>query len=177
MAERGPLSGLIVAVPEAEPVVGAHRRRLDANAALGVPAHVTALFPFAAPADLTADVLARVARVVGAVPVFDHRFTGTGWFGDDVLWLAPEDPAPFVELTGRLYAEFPDHPPFGGVFADVVPHLTVGHRHPRAVLADAERAVRAGLPVTGTATAVELLTQDEPGGRWTLRERFPLRSR
>jgi hypothetical protein len=34
-----PLTGLVVAVPEAEPVVGAHRLRLDAGAALGAPAH------------------------------------------------------------------------------------------------------------------------------------------
>ncbi|GAB4079337.1 2'-5' RNA ligase family protein [Modestobacter muralis] len=177
MAERSALSGLVVPVPEAEPVVAAHRSRLDANAALGVPAHVTALFPFVSPADLTADVLARVARVVSAVPTFDHRFGRTDWFGDDVLWLAPDDPAPFVELTERLHAEFPDHPPFGGAFPEVVPHLTVGHGHPRPALTEAELAVRAGLPVSGTATAVHLLTEDEPGGRWTLRARFPLRSR
>ena len=176
MAERRALSGLVVPVPEAEPVVAAHRSRLDANAVLGVPAHVTALFPFVSPADLTDDVLARVAQVVDAVPAFDHHFGRTDWFGDDVLWLAPDDPAPFVELTERLHAEFPDHPPFGGAFAEVVPHLTVGHGHPRPALAEAELAVRAGLPVSGTATQVLLLTQDGPGGRWTLRHRFPLRS-
>jgi 2'-5' RNA ligase len=174
MTERGPLSGLVVPVPEVEHLVGEHRSRLDVNAALGVPAHVTALFPFASPADLTADVLARVARVVSATPAFDHRFGRTDWFGDDVLWLAPDDPAPYRELTGRLHAEFPDHPPFAGAFAEVVPHLTVGHGHPRPVLAEAEGAVRAGLPIAGRATEVYLLAQHEPGGRWTLRGRFPL---
>jgi len=149
MTERGPHSGLVVPVPGAEQLVGDHRSRLDANAVLGVPAHVTALFPFVFPADLTADVLTRVARVVGAVPAFDHRFSRTGWFGDDVLWLAPDDPAPYRELTRRLHAEFPEHPPFRAAFAKVVPHLTVGHGHPRRVLADAEVAVRAGLPIAG----------------------------
>lgn len=174
MAERAPLSGLVVPVPAAEHLIGGHRSRLDANAALGVPAHVTALFPFVSPADLTADVLTRVARVVATVPAFHHRFSHTGWFGDDVLFLAPDDPAPLRELTQRLHREFPDHPPFGGVFAEVVPHLTVGHGHPRAVLAEAEEAVRAGLPVSGHAAEVHLLAQDQPGGRWRLRERFPL---
>ena len=57
----------------------------------------------------------------------------------------------------------------------MVPHLTVGHGHPRPVLAAAEEAVRTGLPIAGRATDVLLLAQDEPGGRWTLRGRFPLR--
>src|SRR5215216_5253276 len=40
-----PRSALIVAVPEAEPLVGGWRLRYD-DASLGVPAHVTLLFPF-----------------------------------------------------------------------------------------------------------------------------------
>ena len=177
MVEHDRRSGLVVAVPEAEHLVGRHRGRLDANAALGVPAHVTALFPFVAPAAIDDAVLARVAAVVATVPSFPYRFGSTGWFGDDVLWLAPEDPSPFVELTERLHAAFPDHPPFGGAFAEVVPHLTVGHGHPRTALEDAEHEVLAGLPAAGTATAVQLLTQDAPGGRWRRRWPFPVRGR
>jgi hypothetical protein len=59
-----------------------------------------------------------------------------------VLWLAPDDPAPFRELTDRVYAAFPEHPPFAGAFADVVPHLTVGHRRPRRDLAAAQTQPR-----------------------------------
>jgi hypothetical protein len=92
VAEDSALSGLVVLVPEAEPVVGRHRLLLDDNAARGPPAHVTVLFPFAAPSALDEPTLARVARAVGAVPAFDHAFTETAWFGDDVLWLAPVDP-------------------------------------------------------------------------------------
>ena len=40
-----PRSALIVAVAEAEPLVGEWRLRYD-NALLGIPAHVTLLFPF-----------------------------------------------------------------------------------------------------------------------------------
>ena len=41
-------SGLIIEVPEAETAVAAWRERLDPQAVLGVPAHITVLFPFAA---------------------------------------------------------------------------------------------------------------------------------
>ena len=49
MSLDGPRSGLIIEVPEAEPAVRWHRERLDANAPLGIPAHITVLFPFMPP--------------------------------------------------------------------------------------------------------------------------------
>jgi hypothetical protein len=39
-------SAVLVPVPEAERVVSRYRARLDGAAALGVPAHVTVLYPF-----------------------------------------------------------------------------------------------------------------------------------
>jgi 2'-5' RNA ligase len=170
-------TGLVVRVPEAEPVVGPHRLRLDASAALGAPAHVTVLFPFA-PADRIDDhVLSRVANTLRTVPGFAYRFSRTAWFDDRVLYLAPDDDAPFRRLTDRVHAEVPEFPPFEGLFDDVVPHLTVGQDQPVEVLKQAEDDVRAHLPIEGDATDVLLLVQDEPGGRWRRGARFPLSRR
>jgi 2'-5' RNA ligase len=174
VASDRPLTGLVVVVPEAEPVVGPHRLRLDESAPLGAPAHVTVLFPFVPPAEVDQEVLQRVSAVVRAVPTFGYAFSRTAWFDDAVLWLAPDDPRPFRELTERITAAFPQHLPFEGQFPDVVPHLTVGHRHPRALLAAAERAVAPRLPVRGRAGEVVLLAQTESGGRWFRRAGFPL---
>ena len=167
-------SALLVAVPEAEPVVADYRLRFDPSAAAGVPAHVTALFPFVPAHEVDDGVLERVTRVVGAVPRFRYAFRTTAWFGDRVLWLAPDDAGPFRELTQRVWREFPDHPPFEGEFDDVVPHLSVGQDQPLDVLRRAEGDVRTRLPIVGTATEVVLLAQDEPGGRWHRRASFPL---
>ena len=174
MEQDRPLTALIVEIPEAEPVVGALRSVLDPSAGMGAPAHVTVLFPFLPVEDLDDGVLDRIGAVVGAVPAFPYRFSRTAWFDDRVVWLAPDDDGPFRRLTGRVWAEFPDHPPFEGAFADVVPHLTIGQDRPPDTLLAAERAVRARLPVTGTASEVLLLAQ-QPGGRWQRRARFPLR--
>jgi 2'-5' RNA ligase len=177
VSEQLARSGLVVVVPESEPVVGRWRAELDDNAGRGAPAHVTVLFPFVPTHRLDDGVFDRVRRaLVGAAP-FPYRFGGTGWFGDDVVWLAPDDPRPFSDLTARVHAEFPEHPPFEGAFRDdVVPHLTVGHRRPREELAAAERAVRAAPPVTGTAREVVLLAEDRPDGGWSPRAAFPLGS-
>jgi hypothetical protein len=50
-------SAVLVPVPEAERAVSRHRARLDAAAALGVPAHVTVLFPFVPPSEIAAGPL------------------------------------------------------------------------------------------------------------------------
>jgi 2'-5' RNA ligase len=167
------LSGLIIEVPEAEPAVGELRMRLDRVASLGVPAHVTALFPFVAPASIDADVLDRIAVVARASRPFDYLFSRTAWFGDDVLYLAPDDPASFRDLTARLWEAFPAYPPYGGQFADVVPHLTIGEGAGRDALIDAERSVSVYGHVKGRAERLTLMAQT-PGGRWSYRGRWML---
>jgi hypothetical protein len=53
-------TALIVRVPEAETRVQSLRGRFDPVSRLGVPAHVTVLFPFMAPEHITQDVLERI---------------------------------------------------------------------------------------------------------------------
>ena len=93
-------SAVLVPVPEAERVVSRHRARLDGAAALGVPAHVTVLFPFVPPSAITATTLESLAAAVASVGAFDCEFAVTAWFGSDVLWLAPR---PVAARVGRVW--------------------------------------------------------------------------
>jgi 2'-5' RNA ligase len=170
----GARSGLIVEVPEADPAVGRHRERLDASARLGIPAHITVLFPFLPPETVDERVLAELGCLFAAVSRFRFRLDHTDWFGDTVLWLAPRDPGPFRALTQRVFAAFPAFPPFEGQFHDVVPHLTVGHGHPLHDLRAAEKSVQAQLPIDGHATTVTLVIQQCAGGHWTKAGTFGL---
>ena len=174
VASPGPHSGLIVEVPEAEPAVARHRERLDATAPLGVPAHITVLFPFLPPGRIHPSVLAELEHLFAAAGRFSFRLERTGWFGEDVLWLAPADPGPFRTLTLSVYEAFPGYPPFEGEFDEIVPHLTVGHGHRVDDLRAAETAVREHLPIEAHATAVSLMTQRSPGGRWARATAFHL---
>ena len=92
-----PQSAVLVPVSEAELVVGHRRDRLDRAAVRGVPAHVTVLYPFVPPSAITAAVIARLADAVGSVSAFGCEFATTAWFGDDVLWLAPQP----ISRSGR----------------------------------------------------------------------------
>jgi 2'-5' RNA ligase len=150
-------SALIVPVPEAQPVVGDLRAALDRSAGWGVPPHVTVLYPFLPPDRIDQRVLDTLAAAVRTVPAFDVTFARTSRFGDSVLWLAPEPDQPFRALTGAVWARFPEHPPYRGEFADVVPHLTVGHDAPVDVLRGAADAIAPRLPIRAHVTAVHLL--------------------
>jgi 2'-5' RNA ligase len=167
-------SGLIIEVPEVEPAVGALRSRLDGNARLGIPAHVTVLFPFMPPADIDDAVLRRLAGIFAAVPAFEHALVRTSWFDEDVLWLAPRDDAPFRQLTELVQREFPDYLPFGGQYEGVTPHLTIAHQSPLEQMRVAERLVREQLPISCIATAVSLMVQRDASGTWTRAASFAL---
>jgi 2'-5' RNA ligase len=174
MEDETSASGLVVVVAAAEPVVGRHRELMDSSARLGVPAHVTVLFPFAPPEQITTAVVQRLREVVGTVAPFDVELAETSWFGEDVLWLAPRDPGPFRRLTELVHGAFPDFPPFAGEFAEVVPHLTIGHGHDPVGMRAAEREIAPQLPVTARVDVVTLMTQARPGGRWTRSAELPL---
>jgi 2'-5' RNA ligase len=169
-------SCLLVPVPEAEPAVGRLRGRLDRAAAWGVPAHVTILYPFVLPGAITSEVIDLAAAAVASVPAFECTFARTRWFGEDVLWLAPEPDQPFRALTTALHGAFPQCPPFGGIYPDVVPHLTIGDRPPGgpATLEAAEAEVWPALPVRTLVSRAWLMTGTQAAASWRVAAELPL---
>jgi 2'-5' RNA ligase len=173
MATLAQESALLIKVPTAEPAVAPYRSRLDWSAPLGVPAHITVLYPFLPPADIGAEVLASLSRLFASARRFSFVLYRTGWFGEQVLWLGPEEEGPFRALTQTAFAAFPSCPPYGGQFADVVPHLTVGDTGPLSELHAAAEAVRPHLPIAGEATEVTLMTGPSAGSAGGMPARPP----
>ena len=167
-------SAVVVNVPVAEAVVGRHRERLDQAASWGVPAHVTVLYPFLPPALIDDGVLAALARAVAAVPRFQAKWTRTAWFDQRVLWVAPDPDAPFRALTAAVVREFPDYPPFGGQYENVVPHLTVGNDAPLEEMLAAERLITPMLPFAMSVTNVQVLAGTTVDGSWSTLAEIPL---
>lgn len=164
------LSALYVEIPAAEPVVRDLRLRWDAAAA-AVPAHVTVLFPFLPPDRIDAAVDAELARIFRSVPSFEVRFDRVGRF-PEVTWLAPEPVEPFARLTDAVAARWPDHPPYGGAFDEVVHHLTVADGAPPAVLDRIEAELPLLLPVSQPVHELTLAVRRR--GTWTVHARHPL---
>lgn len=149
-------SALLLLVPEAESALSPHRRHYDAAARVGVPAHLTIAYPFKPPADLTEHDLQRLRGLISTHAPFDITFSTTGWFGDEVLFLDPDDPTPLHDLIHDVGAAFPDFPIYGGAHAEVHPHVTIGHSVARHLLETAELSVVPSLPITQRATELQL---------------------
>ena len=161
-------TAVLVLVPEAEAAVGQHRAHLDVAASWGVPAHLSVVYPFAPPADVDDHALASLSAAIGTVPGFDCVFARTEWFGDDVLWLAPDPDTPFRQLTTAVVAAFPAHQPYGGIYDEPVPHLTIGERRLGSAeqLDAAERSVREHLPVRARVDRAVLLAGRPEHASW-----------
>ena len=93
-------TALIVVVPEAERAIGALRLRHDRSAALGVPAHITVLFPFVTSSRIDEDALAHVFAPFAA---FDFALDRVERWDDGIVWLHPEPSQPFEELTAAVW--------------------------------------------------------------------------
>jgi 2'-5' RNA ligase superfamily len=167
MVGPGLESALIIEVPEAEPAVHRFRERLDANAPLGIPAHITVLAPFMPSEAIDTSVLTQLRQLFAKASPFWFRLDRTDWFSDRVLWLAPDDPGPFSDLTQEVFRAFPAFPPFEGRHDVVIPHLTIGHGHPLSEMRGAEEAIQDSLPIDACAVAVTVMTEQSAGGRWT----------
>jgi 2'-5' RNA ligase len=169
-------TAVIVPVPAAEAVVSEHRRLLDRAASWGVPAHVTVLYPFLRPEAVDDSALAALSVAVATVDVFDCSFATTAWFGSEVLWLAPDPSQPLRQLTLAVWDAFPDHPPYGGVYDDIEPHLTVAEQAlaQQGTLESVEHVLRSGLPFRQRVDHALLISGSEQPRSWRTVHRLPL---
>ena len=170
-------SALIVRVPEAEACVGELRHCLDASARLGVPAHITLLFPFMPSQRITGAVLRQAEAALAEVPAFSFRLHEVARF-PATAYLAPEPEEPFIALTAALVCAFPAYPPFRGEHAAVVPHLTVANgnaEEAEAVAAELTRPMQAHGPIVGRCSHVTLMENEF--GTWRDLHAFALPQR
>jgi 2'-5' RNA ligase len=146
------------------------------NARLGVPAHVTLLFPFVPARELTMPAIERAAAAARRTAAFDVAFNEARAFepgatGEGAVWLAPEPPQPFTGLIAALVDQFPAYPPYEGLHDTVVPHLTLANVDvDRAALIAASQP---HLPFSRRVHAAALLVEDSVG-RWRIERELPL---
>jgi hypothetical protein len=168
---RAGQTALLAVVGGAEPLVGHWRRRFDSSASAGVPAHVTVLVPFLDIDRIDAPVVGDLRTLIGASSPFAVRFEAIRRF-PDALYLAPTPDQPFRALTGSIAERWPEAPPYGGQFTEVVPHLTVADSQVAQVFDELEAALAGRLPITAMVDSVSLFVCD--GRRWRSHMEFPM---
>jgi hypothetical protein len=168
-------SALVVLVPEAERLVVSIRAMYDPVASKGMPAHITILYPFVDPGEIDDTVLKTLTDYFGSSAQFRCSLAHPGEF-PGILYLVPEPSEPFVRLTQGLSAIYPEHPPYLGAFAEIVPHLTVAEIADRdrlqAAVAVFERNCLSALPIEVSVSEVWLMVGDED--TWLGLHSFPL---
>lgn len=165
-------TAVVIVVDAVETAVARWRARYDWSAAVGVPPHVTVLYPFLPLAEVDGAVLDRLAAIFAAEPAFELTFAGLGRFAGSLLWLAPDPAEPFRRLTHAVWGAWPHRPPYGGAHDDVTPHLTVAEQADEALLDTIAADVARALPVTTTVRTGQLLAIDHD--EWSTRATFPL---
>jgi hypothetical protein len=124
------VSHTVVQIPvrEAETIV--RRRALASGSPFqpqdgGVLAHITLLGPFIPEPDIDDGVIGDLERYFADVTTFGFTLSGVSEFPGGPTYLVPEPGGVFRRLTSGLLRVFPEFPPYGGAFDDVVPHLSV----------------------------------------------------
>jgi 2'-5' RNA ligase len=168
-------SALVVLVPEAERLIETYRERYGAEGTSGLPAHVTILYPFKSPEKLTKDDLMTLRELFIKSPSFSASFLKVSRF-PDMLYLAPIPAEPFKRLTEGIVEIYPDTPPYGGAFSEIVPHLTIAQASDPQKLGsiadDFDEAVKDLLPIQVRVNTITLM--DNAGGYWDIQAQFPL---
>jgi 2'-5' RNA ligase len=159
-------TALVIVIDDAEPFDEVRRELMPDEFSSGVPFHVTLLLPFGEQEDEAREFFAE------AKP-FEFELTRVATW-PDVVYLVPEPDDELRSLMRTLFARFPEWPPYGGIYEEVVPHATLGEGVDAAEVApDAERRLAPHLPHRCQARDVSLLEEFAPN-RWRERERLPL---
>ncbi len=164
-------TALVVVVPQADALVVANRQPQHPGATAGLPAHVTVLYPFRLAID--DEDAALIGELASKIPAFDVTFARSGRFPRGFVYLVPEPAQPFLDLTAALVDAFPDCPPYGGAYDQLVPHLTVADGLDQAAAASLQADLAAALPIVAPVTHLTLLQHERA---WRAVRQWPLGS-
>ena len=150
-------------------------------AKVGVPPHVTLLYPWRA-APIDGDSLATLRAVAAQFTPFEMSMERVETFPKGVVYVTLEPDSALRSMIRALADVFPDTPPFGGEFAPrgPTPHCTLakadgdvdGLERLRAELAERLDPV---LPATITVDSI-CVEEEADSGMWSITTTIPLGS-
>jgi 2'-5' RNA ligase len=171
------LETAVVIVPDgARPQLEPVRAKFHAaEVAMGIPLHVTLLYPFAPPDRVDEEALAYFFAGYGT---FTLTLTGLATW-PQVVYAIPEPRERLLAMMHALFEKYPEYPPYDGEIAEPEPHATLSELEPGDSLDEVAAGIGAQteslFPLTCDVRDVALLEEYEPG-RWRERRRFPLRA-
>jgi len=169
-------SVILIPIPEAEEIIGKWRMRYDRVARLGIPAHITLLFPFKIPSVIDKSVINKLELLFSTINTFSFSLTAIETF-PNVIFLSPSPKESFIDITKKIVSIFPENQPYEGKFPDINPHLTLGQLSDKdnfsEILKKIKEDIEHKLPLKTKATEARLMIEN-PDGKWTIMQRFQL---
>lgn len=120
------------------------------------------MYPFVRERRVSRAFRRRLRTAFADRPSFEFALTRVGRF-PDVVYLAPEPARPFIALTERCEATWPEHTPYGGEYEETVPHLTVVDHAPEPP--DLVERLTRLLPMAARADALWVMAPGRRGWR------------
>ena len=167
MTGRPVHSVVVIPLPEASVLTAPWRRPR------ALDAHITIAAPFLDPSGIDDHVVTALSACLAHTTSFDVVFQSVDWFDQRVVYVAPDDPAPFVHLARTLTKTFPASTS-GGDTTTYIPHLTVAKNRAIGELRTAAAASATLLPLHTRAREVVLFLFDVKSSAWRERARVPL---
>lgn len=166
-------TGLIIPVPEFEDFVCSWRQEVDAVPPVGVPAHISLLYPFLTP-ERVATHRDDIGEFFEKIDSFEFTLTRVGWFERRVVFLCPDPADAFLDITGQLMARWTQCLPYGGRHKEIVPHLTLGIEGSDKEMDRLADAANDLLPVHCRAEEVWLMQGTSRPPRWRVEDKYSL---
>jgi hypothetical protein len=167
---------LALMVPQAEPLVGEMRARLDPSARRGLGAHITLVYPWLDSADITEEAIRHLGAVTSRHEPVSFRLDRVDTVPSTV-WLAPTPTEATVSLANSLEAAFPERPRIGPDFDRYVPHLSAARnvrKHRDNIVASLHDRLVIHGPVECLCKDVHVMEEGADG--WRVLARRPLGS-
>jgi 2'-5' RNA ligase len=134
------------------------RLRFVRDADLGVPAHVTLLYPFVEAAALSTEIRAIIESIASRHPSFTFELSGPFQWPDTVYAaVGPEER--LLAIHRELAAAFPGYPIYGRPGFQLIPHVTIADSRyvdDPAVVAD---SAWSDLPVARSVNGLEVIAE------------------
>lgn len=172
-------SALILPVLPVDPLARPYRKQYTKDGAMGLPAHVTLLFPFFDQAAWTEERQSQLETAAAAIEPFEYQLIGLNRFADKgVLYLEPDNQPALLNLIHTIAALFPQLPPYEGrvALAEIRPHVSIAAAETDAELdtieAEFRKAIEVSLPWTIKADQIWLVVT--AGGQWYRRVQIRL---
>ena len=167
-------SSLNFSFPGLASVVDRWRMPTVDSARCGAMPHVSLLYPWAVP-PADGALVDRLRQAVDGFGPLEVTFSAVCRF-PAVVWLRPEPEAEIRALARSLAKRFPEYPPYGGLYPDPQPHLTVAVSDDPDLLDVIEGEVRSAVDLGSLSTVVTTVDIAERSldRQWTVRTRIPL---